>query len=81
MIYGILYKILTNVKSLRFRFNKIDGFDKTNNGIRCLVLFDYGWCDKIEYLIRKKSGIIDTINHNFGKSKLIHMILYLLKKY
>ena len=81
LIYDILYKILMNAKSLHFRFNKIDGFDKTNNGIRCLLLFDYGWYDRIEYLIRKKSGITNSINHNFGKSELIHMILYLLKKY
>ena len=39
------------------------------DGIRYLVLFDYGWCDKIcdsiKYLIIEKSGITDSINNNF----------------
>ena len=34
-----------------------------------LVLFD-GWCnkicDRIKYLMSKKGGITDSINHNFG---------------
>ena len=25
-------------------------------------------CDRIKYLISKKSGITDSINHNFGKN-------------
>ena len=41
------------------------------DGIRYLVLFDYGWCDKIcdsiKYLIIEKSGITDSINNNFGR--------------
>ena len=56
---------------MRIRFSKIDGFIKTHNGIRCLVLLDYGWfdkiCDRIKYLISKKSGITNSINHNFEK--------------
>ena len=51
-----------------------NGFIKTHNGIRCLVLFDYGWfdkiCDRIKYLISEKSGITDSINHNFGKIRI-----------
>ena len=27
-------------------------------------------CDKIKYLISKKSGITDSINHNFGKIRI-----------
>ena len=27
-------------------------------------------CDKINYLISKKSGIADSINHNFGKIRI-----------
>ena len=46
LIYDISYKILTIAKLLRIRFNKIDGFIKTHNRIRCLVLFGYGWFDK-----------------------------------
>ena len=73
-IYDTSYKVSTNTKPLRLRFNKIDGFSKTHNGIRCLGLFDYGWFDKIwdrvKYLIREKSGITDSINHIFGKIKI-----------
>ena len=36
----ISYKTSTGAKPLRIRFNKIDGSIKTNNRIRCLVLFD-----------------------------------------
>ena len=65
-IYDISYKTSMGVKPLFIRFNKIDGI-KTHNGIRCLVLFDLGWfdkiCDKIKYLISEKSGITDSINH------------------
>ena len=42
---------------------------KIHNKIRYLVLFGYNYCDKIcdkiKYLIREKSGITDSINHNF----------------
>ena len=63
-------------KSTHIKFNKIDGFIKTHNGIRCVVLFDHGWfnkvCDRINILKIKKSGILDStdsINHNFGKNQ------------
>ena len=36
-----------NAKPLCIRFNKINEFIKTHNGIRCLVLFDYGWLDNV----------------------------------
>ena len=42
--------------------------------IKHLVLFDYGLlnkiCDKIKYLISKKSGITNSVNYNFGKIKI-----------
>ena len=61
------------------------GFDSSCNGIRCLVLFDYGWfhktCDRIKYLMSEKSGITDSIIIILRKSELIHIILYHLKKY
>ena len=54
---------------MRIRYDKIDGFIRIYNRIRYLVLFDE-WCDKIcdriKYLISKKSGITYSINHNFG---------------
>ena len=39
-----------------------------------LILFDHGLfnkiCDKIKYLISRKSGITNIINHNFGKIRI-----------
>ena len=46
LIYDISYKTSMYGKTC-IRFNKIDRFIKTHNGIRCLVLFDYEWLDKI----------------------------------
>ena len=44
----------TNAKPLLMKFNKIDEFIKTHNGIRCLVLFYYWWfekiCERIKFL-------------------------------
>ena len=57
------------------RFDKIDGFIIVLNGkIKHLILFDYGLfnkiCDKIKYLISKKSVITNSVNHNFGKIRI-----------
>ena len=56
------------------RFDKIDGFIKIHDKIRYLVLFDYSYCDKTcdknQYLIREKSGITDSINHNFARTRI-----------
>ena len=53
---------------MHVRYDEIDGFIKIHTGIRYLVLFDYGWfdkiCDRIKY--REKSGITNSINHNFA---------------
>ena len=42
--------------------------------IKDLVLFDFGLldkiCDKVKYLISKKSGITNFINYNFVKIKI-----------
>ena len=61
-IYNISYKTPTSPKPLFVRFDKIDGFIISLDGkIKNLILFDYGLfykiCDKIKYLISKKSGI------------------------
>ena len=68
---------------MRIRFDKKDGFIVALEGkVKHLVLFNYGLfneiCDKIKYLISKKSGITNSINHHFGKIR-IHIILYQLK--
>ena len=47
LIYDISNKILTGVKPLRIMLDKIYGFIKIHHKIRYLVLFDYGWFDKI----------------------------------
>ena len=70
------------LKPLHIRFDKIDGFIIPLDGkIKHLVLFDYRLfnkiCDKIKYLINKKSDITNSINYSFGK---IYIILYQLKK-
>ena len=61
-------------KLSRIKFDKIDGFIKIYNRTRYLVLFGYWWYDKIfdniEYLINQKSGITDSINHNFGRIRI-----------
>ena len=45
-----------------------------NGKIQHLVLFDYELfdqiCNKIKYLISKKSGFKNSINHNFGKIRI-----------
>ena len=72
IFHNISYK---TPKPLRIRFDKINGFIISLDGkIKYLILFNYGYfnkiCDKIKYLISKKSGIANSINHNFGKIKI-----------
>ena len=61
-------------KPLGIMFDKIDGFMKIYDGIRYLVLFGHSWydkiCDKIKYLKSEKSGITDSINHNFARNRI-----------
>ena len=72
LVYDISHKTSMNTKSFHIRFNKTVGFIKTHNGIRCLVLIDNGWFYKI----------YDGIKYlTIEKSKLIHIIVYILKKY
>ena len=74
LIYHISCKTSTGANPLRVRFSKTDGFIKIHDRIRYLVLSDYGWfnksCDRIKYLISEKSGITDSINHNFGRIRI-----------
>ena len=59
---------------LRIRFNEIDEFIKMYDGNRYLVLFSNSWydkvCNRIKYLVSKKSVITDSINHNFAKIRM-----------
>ena len=75
LVYNISYKNPTGAKPLRIRFNEIDGFIISLDGkIKHFILFDYGLfnkiCGKIKYLIGKKGGITNNINHNFGKIRI-----------
>ena len=79
-------KTSTSLKPLSIRFDKIDGFIISLDGkIKHLVLFDYGLrdkiCDKIKYLISKKVVLQIVSIIILERSKLIHVILCLLKKY
>ena len=59
---------------LPINFNKIDRFIKTHDKIRYLVLTGYSYfdktCDKIRNLISEKSGIKDSVNHNFRRKRI-----------
>ena len=59
---------------MRISFDKIDGFIKIHDGIRYSVLFDRSWYGKTfyrnKYLIREKSGIAGSINHNFARIRI-----------
>ena len=56
----------------------LDGFIKIYDGIKYLVLFGHSLydqiCDRIKYLISEKSGITDSINHNFARIDLMELI-------
>ena len=86
LVYDISYKTSMVPNLLRIRFDKIDGFIIVLDGkIKHLILFDYGLfneiCDKIKYLISKKGGITNTINHNFGKIRIDSYNSLLIKRY
>ena len=70
----ILNKNSTGAKPLRIRFDKIDEFTKIHDSIRCLVLLDYSYfdkiCDKFKYLISEESGLKNIINHNFARIRI-----------
>ena len=66
------------------RYDKMDRFIKIHNKTKYLVLFD-DWCDEICNRIKvigfKKVVLQVVLIIILQKSELIHMILYLLKKY
>ena len=73
--YDILYNTWTGPKRSRIRFNKIHEFIRIRSSeLKHLTLFDNGLfdkiCNKIKYLISEKSGITDSVNHNFGKIRI-----------
>ena len=74
LFYDVSFKTLFASKSLRIRFDKVDGFIRVYDGIRSLVLFGpekyNSIYDKTRYLIRQISSITYIIFHNFPKVKI-----------
>ena len=74
LIYNFSYKTLIDVKPLRIRFDKIDGFIRIYDGNRYLVLFGLQKYDaiynRIRYLINQKSGIAYAFSHYYAKIKV-----------
>ena len=74
MVFYILYKTFISSKPLRIRLEEKDGFIKIYVGIRYLVLFRPGWdfaiYNRVIYLLSEKSGITDSINHNFARIRI-----------
>ena len=75
MIYDISYKTFMGAKPLPFRFDKKDGIIKMYDGTRCLVSFGTELYDAtyntIIYLINEKSGITDSVNHDFVRIRTV----------
>ena len=65
--------------------NKIDDFIKIYDGIRYLVLRDYerynAIYDRIKYFVSEKSGIINSINHNFERIRIDSSVVTKNKNY
>ena len=63
-----------STNSFRIRFDEIDGFITIYDGIKYLVLFGSKRYDaiynKIRYLIRKRSGIVDIISQDFARIRI-----------
>ena len=74
LIYDISYKTFMGAKPLRISFDKVDGFIKTYDGTRYLVLIDPkrydAIYDRIRYRVSKKHGITYSINHNFARIRI-----------
>ena len=74
LFYDVSFKTLFASKSLRIRFDKVDGFIRVYDGIRSLVLFGpekyNSIYDKTRYLIRQISSVTYIISQNFPKVKI-----------
>ena len=74
LIYDISYRTLIDLKPLRIRFDKIDGFISIYDGTRYLALFDSekyeAIYDRIRYLVSLKSVITYIFSHYFAKIKV-----------
>ena len=81
MIYNISDKNLIDIKPLRIRFHKIDGFIRIYNGTRYLVLLgpekDDAIYKKIRYLMSQKILLHVLFFIIIQEINLILMILYI----
>ena len=72
------------LRTLRIRYDEIDGFIRIYDGTRYLTLFGPEKYDviynRIRYLMSQKSGITYTFSHYIVKIKLILVVLYQQKK-
>ena len=70
-----------HAKTLRIRFDKVDGIVKTYDGTRYLVLFvpeKYGAIYvRFRYHISETSAITYSINHNFARIRFDSYNFYL----
>ena len=60
---------------MRINFDKIDGFFRVLDGeIKNLAFFDHRLfdeiCDRMAYLMSEKSGVTDSINFSFRKTRI-----------
>ena len=81
---GVSYKTtFMGSISLHTRFDKINEFVKTDDGIRYLVLFSYLYDEiykEIKYLISEKGGFTDSIYYNFAKIRIDLFKFLLIEK-
>ena len=77
--------IVSSFSGKDFLTHSVNGFIRVYDGTRYLVLFGpekYGAIySRIRYLISLRSVNTYVISHNYAKSKFVHMILSLYKKY
>ena len=83
--YHISYKNLINSKTLRIRFDKIDGFTGIYDRSRCLTLFHSekyeAIYNRIRYPRRLKICITYIFSHYFANIKVDYNASLPLKKY
>ena len=81
LTHNVSCKTFMGAKPLCISFDKVDGIMKIYNGTRYLELFGLrihnAIHDRINCLVSQKNDAKCIISHNFAKSELSHIILYL----
>ena len=70
LIYDISYITLVGLKTLRIRFDKINGCIRIYDGTRYLTLFGSEIYNRIRHLISLKSSITYVFSHYYAKIKV-----------